>query len=53
MARTLTLDSGLSSDRKPVKVDGESTGLLVAKNKVYAEGQLEADSLNILRDFFS
>ena len=50
MARTLTLDSGLSSDRKPVKVDGESTGLLVAKNKVYAEGQLEADSLNILRD---
>ena len=38
MAKTLTLDNALSDDRKPVKIDGESTGLLIGGKDVHIEG---------------
>ena len=39
MAKTLTLDNALSDDRKPVKIDGESTGLLIGGKDVHIEGK--------------
>ena len=39
MAKTLTLENALSSDRKPIKIDGESTGLLIGGKDVHIEGE--------------
>mgnify|MGYP006403206595 CR=1 FL=1 len=39
MAKALTLENALSSDRKPIKIDGESTGLLVGGKDVHIEGE--------------
>ena len=39
MAKTLTLDNALSDDRKPVKINGESTGLLIGGKDVHIEGE--------------
>ena len=39
MAKVLTLENALSNDRKPVKIDGESTGLLVGGKDVHIEGE--------------
>ena len=39
MAKALTLENALSDDRKPVKVDGESTGLLIGGKDVHIEGK--------------
>ena len=49
MAKVLTLENALSDDRKPIKVDDESTGLLLSKNKASVEGELETDSLKVWR----
>ena len=37
MARALSLENKLASDKKPVKVGEDSTGLLLADNDVFVE----------------
>ena len=41
MAKILTLENTLSSDRKPIKIDNSSTGLLLADQDVYVERDME------------
>ena len=44
MAKVLTLENALSSDRKPIKIDDKSTGLLLAGNNVSVENQPTEDN---------
>lgn len=42
--KNLRLDNDLASDRKPVKVGNENTGLLLSKNEVFVENEPTNDN---------
>ena len=44
MAKVLQLENELSGDRKPIKVDNKSTGLLVSDSNVFVENQPTEDN---------
>ena len=48
--RHLKLENPLSSDRKPVKIGNDSTGLLLEDNKVIIEDTLTVDGEAIVKD---
>tara|TARA_Y100000593_G_scaffold67377_1_gene123832 strand:+ start:110 stop:1360 length:1251 start_codon:yes stop_codon:yes gene_type:complete len=50
MANELKLENPLSSDKKPVKINNESTGLLLEDNKVIVENELTVDGEAVVQD---
>tara|TARA_Y100001963_G_scaffold75311_1_gene104529 strand:+ start:472 stop:1683 length:1212 start_codon:yes stop_codon:yes gene_type:complete len=48
MAKILKLENELSGDKKPIKVEDESTGLLLDNENVYVENDLETKTLKTI-----